>query len=189
MQGNAIQLVGEEIRKRLTAAVPTIKVYFGPLDSGTMGDAELVLFPYRINANADLRNREHETLPDADDQDRPRIYDDALPLDVHYLLSPTPAKPAGDWQGPEILGRAMQVLNAAANVGIIVEGEIVHLSLDSTTAEEMGRIWAFFPAINYRTAVVYLATPVWIDPPVARLTGAPVVGERYVPRPKVEESA
>jgi hypothetical protein len=189
MQGDAIQLVGEEICKRIAAAQPTISVYFGPLDSNGIGEADLVLFPYRVNANADLRNREHEVMPEADDRDRPRIYSDALPLDVHYLLSPAPAKPTGEWQGPKTLGRAIQILNAAANIGIIVEGEIVHLSLDTTTTEEMGRIWAFFPAINFRTAVVYLATPVWIDPPLARAPAAPVVEERYLPRPKVEETA
>lgn len=190
MRHDAIQLVGEEICKRIVTSAPPLTIFFGPLDDLKAGDHDLVLFPYRISVSADLRNHEHEVAPDplAGDQEHPRVYDEALPLEVRYLLAAT-RKAQGDWRGPAALGRAMQILNVDANIGMLVGGDIIHLSLDTTSAEEMGRIWAFFPAINYRTSVVYLATPVWIDPPSPRVTGAPVVHEKYRPWPKLEESA
>jgi hypothetical protein len=43
----------------------------------------------------------------------------------------------------------------------------------------MSRIWTLFPTANYRTSVVYLATPVWIDPAHIAATGAPVVEEPH----------
>ncbi|MES0199822.1 Pvc16 family protein [Mesorhizobium sp. M0011] len=194
MKGNAIQLVGEEIAKRIEASGidPKINVYFGPLDvdDAISGDPRLILFPYRVSVNADLRNTEHRVpalVPDPHGGIpvvRDEIYDEALPLDVHFVLCGRPTKPIVQWQGPDALGTAMQRLNdPASRFGLLVEGELVHLSLDTVSTEEMGRIWSLFPAVNYRTSVVYLASPVWIDPQHPRETGTPVVHEKYLPRP------
>lgn len=49
------------------------------------------------------------------------------------------------------------------------------MTLEPLTTEEASRIWALFPTANYRTSVVYLATPVWIDPLLPEIVGAPVV--------------
>jgi hypothetical protein len=184
MQGSAIQLVGEAIKGRIEAA--GLSVLFGPLDQDKSSFDEskaFVLFPYRVVANADQRNREHEVPPNPDDADQQHavVYDEALPLDVYFLLS-APRGGAAEWSGPRELGSAMQALNVPANTGLIVEGEIVHLSLEPVTTEEMGRIWSLFPSINYRTSVVYLATPVWIDPKQPKVVGPPVTHERYLPR-------
>ncbi|MER9247628.1 Pvc16 family protein [Mesorhizobium sp. M0590] len=189
MNNNAIQLVGEEIVKRIAAT--KVAVHFGPLDIGD--DIEptrhLILFPYRVSVNADMRNSEHRVPALVDDGHgvpivRDKIFDEAIPLDVHFLLCVRPSKPEREWQGTVDLGKALQVLNAASGrFGLLVDGEIVHLSLDTVSTEEMARIWSLFPAVNYRTSVVYLASPVWIDPEHPRETGTPVVHEKYLPRP------
>ncbi|MGY4404065.1 Pvc16 family protein [Bradyrhizobium sp. USDA 3315] len=186
MQGDAIQRVGVEIAKRIEGA-SGVTVYHGPPDASDddkQGPKSLVLFPLRAMVNAELRNVEHRAPPkNANGPDV--IYDESLPLDVHYLLCPNPAvRPGPDWDGVQLLGKALQALNGpAGRFGLLVQGELVHLSLDFVSSEEMGRIWALFPAINYRTSVVYLATPVWIDPATERVTGTPVVHEKYLPRP------
>jgi hypothetical protein len=191
MQGDAIQLVGDEMGRRIAAATAprqagdpaAVSVYHGPLDVAAAAAAQLVLFPIRTLVNADLRNGEHRAPPAAAGGEV--VYDAALPLDVHFLLCANPVLAGdGEWLGAQYLGRAMQALNGpAGRFGLLVEGELVHLSLDFTSTEDMGRIWALFPAINYRTSVVYLATPVWIDPLDPTLTGPPVVYEKYAPRP------
>ena len=53
--------------------------------------------------------------------------------------------------------------------------EAVHVSLEALTTEETGRIWALFPTANYRTSVVYLASPAWIDPLQPEAVAVPVV--------------
>jgi hypothetical protein len=74
----------------------------------------------------------------------------------------------------------MQALNdEPILVGLPVQNETVRVSLDSVSNEEMSRIWTLFPRADYCTSVVYLATPVWIDPDSARLPAPPVVHETY----------
>jgi hypothetical protein len=74
----------------------------------------------------------------------------------------------------------MQALNdRPVLLGIAVQGETARLSLEPTTTEEMSRIWSLFPTVNFRTSVVYLASPVWIDPAVVRTVGPPVLREPH----------
>ena len=55
--------------------------------------------------------------------------------------------------------------------------EVTRVTLDPVGSEEMSRIWALFPTVNYRTSVVYLVTPVWIDPAQPPVNAPPVVQE------------
>jgi hypothetical protein len=74
----------------------------------------------------------------------------------------------------------MQLLNASPNItGVPVQGETVRVTLDPISSEEMSRIWALFPVANYRTSVVYLVTPVWLDPAAPAITAAPVTAEPH----------
>ena len=174
MDSRAIETVGKAIVARLGAGTveEQVKVFFGA--PGTQGDEPLIFFPYHINVNADLRNSEH-VAPPKQSGAAGVVYDGALPLDVYFLLCGNPKNPDSSPQ----LGKAMQRLNEVANIGLIVEGEVVHLSLYTVTPEDMGRIWALFPTINYRPSVVYLATPIWIDPLLPRVAGPPVIDEKY----------
>ena len=60
--------------------------------------------------------------------------------------------------------RAMQALQRASVLtGPAVDGDQVRLTLEAVTTEELAHIWALFPNTNYRTSVVYVASPVRID--------------------------
>ena len=168
MDANAIKFVSEALQSRLTTAfaahdIPGT-VYVGPLDNRDADGASVVLFLYRLSVNADLRNDLHLVQPP--DPDAQTIaHEGGLPLDLHYLLTAGTPQTGGELDALRVLGFAMQALNDAPSlVGIPVQGETVRLTLDSISSEEMSRIWTLFPTSNYRTSVVYLASPVWIDP-------------------------
>jgi hypothetical protein len=62
------------------------------------------------------------------------------------------------------LGRAMQALQQVSVLtGPAVDGDQVRLTLEAVTTEELAHVWALFPNTNYRTSVVYVASPVRID--------------------------
>ena len=66
----------------------------------------------------------------------------------------------------------MQALQAEPELtGAAVDHETVRVTLEPLTTEEASRIWALFPTANYRTSIAYLATPVWIDPPLPAAVG------------------
>jgi hypothetical protein len=178
MDANAIRVVTKALQDFLTPIVGD--VFVGPLDDPNASGAKALLFLYRVAVNADLRSSPHFVAP-ADPAQAPTIYENSLPLDLHYLLTAGTAQTGGELDALRILGLMMQALNDAPNlVGLPVQGETVRLTLDPVGSEEMSRIWTLFPTANYRTSVVYLATPVWIDPGVPRTPGAPVVEEPHV---------
>lgn len=177
MNANAVQLVTKALQDLLSDAIGP--VYVGPLDDPQAAGAKAVLFLYRVAINADLRNSEH-VLPPQVPGGPPVVYDSALPLDLFYLLTPGDAQAGGELDALATLGRAMQVLNAAPNLtGVPVQGETVRVTLDPISSEEMSRIWALFPVANYRTSVVYLVTPVWLDPVAPVVMAAPVTSEPH----------
>ncbi len=165
------------LKAALTAAGSTHTTYVGPLDDREAINAALVLFLFRVSPNMNLRNSEHRVAP-AVQGDPDRIYTNALPLDLHYILTVGPRADAGEPESLRILGYAMQALNdSPLLVGSQVAGETVRLSLDMVNAEEMGRVWSLFPTVNYRTSVLYLASPVWIDPAQAPAAAAATVNQ------------
>jgi len=183
MDADALKQVSTALKDRIEAVVGANTVHVGPIDDDEAANAPLVLFLYRVAINADLRNLGHR-LPAANPQDPPIVYENALPFDLFYLLSASPSKADTDLEGLAQLGQAIQVLNdQPLFVGAAVSGEIVRLSIDSVGTEEMSRIWALFPTVNYRTSVIYLVTPVWIDPATPPSGAAPVVSESYDPTP------
>ena len=184
MNGDAIQLVSKALEDLLNAALAKQSiqggVFVGPLDDPEANGHAAVLFLYRVAVNADLRNSEHR-VPAAVDDDPPVIHQGALPLDLYYLLTGGTAQTGGERDtGLRVLGYVMQALNSTPNLaGISVQGELVRLTLDPVSSEEMSRIWTLFPTANYRTSVVYLASPVWIDPVSSRLPAPPVRQEPH----------
>jgi hypothetical protein len=182
MNGNAIQLVSKSLQDLLTAAFVRQNipggVYVGPLDDPDANGAAAVLFLYRVAVNAELRNEGHVVAP-ADPSQSPVLHRDALPLELFYLLTGGNSQTGGERDaGLMVLGFAIQALNDAPNlVGVPLAGEVVRLTLDSVNNEEMSRIWALFPTVNYRTSVVYRASPVWIDPAATRFDAPPVVDQ------------
>jgi hypothetical protein len=173
--------VTEALKKLLTPAIGS--VYIGPLDDPDAAGDQAVLFLYRVAVNGDLRNSTHVLPPAAPGQPQ-RQFDGSLPLDLYYLLTAGNAETGGEGPALATLGRAMQVLNGSPTLtGIDVRGETVRVTLDPVSTEEMSRIWTLFPAANYRTSVVYLATPVWIDPVAPTIAGSPVIEEPHLVGP------
>ena len=149
-------------------------MFVGPLDDANATGAKLILFLYRVVPNASLRNREH-TVASSNPPPAALVFRNALPLDLHFLLT-VGTNPAGS-EEPMLsgLGAAMQSLQDDPELtGQKLAYEPVHLSLEALATDEMSRIWALFPTANYRTSVAYVATPVWIDPPQPAAQAAPV---------------
>lgn len=178
MSADAIFQVTRALRLRLEQVAGAGNVFVGPLDDPDAGSAALILFLYRVAPNASLRNREHR-VPSSVPASPAVLFRNALPLDLHFLLT------VGKSSGPseefllKTLGAAMQALQLDADLtGVEVGYETVHLSLDPLSTDETSRIWALFPTANYRTSVAYLATPVWIDPKQPELTAEAVRTDR-----------
>jgi hypothetical protein len=182
MNANAIQLVTLALRDLLAPALGG-SVYIGPLDDPQAAGAAAVLFLYRVSVNADLRNSSH-ALPPAVPGNPPVVFEGSLPLELRYLLTAGNAEAGGELPALETLGRAMQLLQASPNLtGVPVQGETVRVTFDPVSSEEMSRIWTLFPAANYRTSVVYLVTPVWIDPTLPLTPAPPVTSEAHLVGP------
>lgn len=178
MSADAVYQVTRALRLRLEQVAGAGKVFVGPLDDPDVGNALLILFLYRIVPNASLRNREHR-VPSSLAPPAVAIFRNALPLDLHYLL--TVGKTPGDNEEflLKVLGAAMQALQLDTELtGPEVGNEAIHLSLDPLSTDETSRIWALFPTANYRTSIAYLATPVWIDPKLPETVAPPVAQDR-----------
>jgi hypothetical protein len=190
MNADALLRITEALRDRLTAALASSgvpgTVFVGPLDDPDASGAALVLFLYRIVPNASLRNREHRVPTGTPGQ--VTVFQNALPLDLYYLLTVGTTPGASEETPLRALGFAMQALQDAPDVtGLAVNHETVRVTLEPLTTEEASRIWTLFPAANYRTSIAYLATPVWIDPLRATPLAAPVREDQLVAGAKVEE--
>jgi hypothetical protein len=186
MDFNAIRRVTTALKVMLDDAVREANggaaesVFVGPLDDPGSAGFKLVLFLYRVSTNPDLRSSTH-VVPSADPNQPPAIYENSLPLDLHYLLTGATQNPGIELTDLSLLGRAMQALqNKSFLAGVAVQNETVRISMDPVSSEDMSRIWSLFPAVNYRTSVIYLATPVWIDPARPTEPGPPVVEEPHV---------
>jgi len=182
MDSNAISTVAAALKARLESALDpggtgTQHVFVGPLDDTAGDKLNLRLFLYRVAANADLRSSEH-VVPASSSSVPPTIYRDSLPLDLYFLLTVSTKGAADELGDLSLLGQAMQALNdSPVLAGSAVHSEVTRVTLDPVGSEEMSRIWALFPTVNYRTSVVYLVTPVWIDPAVPPVNALPVVQE------------
>jgi hypothetical protein len=183
MNFDAIELASKAFESALeeafvAAGIPG-DVYVGPLDDAEAQDAAAVLFLYRVVANADLRSAEHR-VPAPDPAQPAIVHQGALPLDLYYLFTAGTSQTGGELKALRVLGCAMQRLNDQPQlVGLGVGGDTVRVTLEPVTSEEMSRIWTLFPTANFRTSVVYVVSPVWIDPAIARTVGPPVISEPH----------
>lgn len=191
MKADGILRVTEALRERLKAALASSgvpgTVFVGPLDDADASGAALILFLYRIVPNASLRNSEHRLPSDAPPP--VVVFHNSLPLDLYFLVTVGTTPNSSEETLLRALGFAMQELQAAPDLtGPAVSQETVRVTLEPLSTEEASRIWALFPTANYRTSIAYLATPVWIDPPLPAPLAAPVVQDRLHAGHKVTEA-
>jgi hypothetical protein len=171
------------LRDRLVAAVGG-SVFVGPLDDPNVGTSQLILFLYRLAPNPSLRNRAHRVPSNPVPAPQPTpppavVFRNSLPLDLHYLVTVGNNSTGSEEAFLKPLGAAMQALQLNPElIGATLGHEAVHVSLDPLSSEENSRVWALFPAANYRTSVAYLVSPVWIDPEVPEPTAHPVLQDR-----------
>ncbi|NHZ64600.1 Pvc16 family protein [Massilia genomosp. 1] len=184
MNYEAIYKVSIALRERVQQAYAAAGgagngVYVGPLDDADAAGHKLVLFLYRVAPNPSLRNTAH-TVPSPAAPPVSITYKDALALDLYYLLTlGDAAGEAADLEQLKFLGSALQTLQRDPILaGIAVDHEPVKVSLDPLGNDDMSRLWALFPTMNYRTSVAFLASPVWLDPRDPGTPAAPVIDER-----------
>lgn len=187
MQADAIQRVSnalhDVLESALTAASVQGGVFIGPMDDPNAVGAALVLTLFRIVPTPDLRNSDHVTLS-ADPVPRPVTYTGSLPVDLYYLIAAGDQSVGGEVDSLYWIGLALQTLQALGEIsGSVVDGESVRLTIDPVSNEEMGRIWTLFPTENYRTSVIYIASPVWIDPATVATPARLVRIHRTIPPP------
>ncbi len=190
MTATSIYQVTMALQRRLQTALNNSPVpgtvFVGPLDDPDAPGAALVLFLYRVVPSATLRNREHRVPSNMPGQ--VIVFQNALPLDLYYLLTVGTTTGASEEGLLRALGYAMQALQAEPDLtGPAVNYETVHVTLEPLTTEEASRIWTLFPTANYRTSIAYLATPVWIDPSRPTPSAAPVSEDQLIAGSKVEE--
>jgi hypothetical protein len=171
---NVTAALSARLQSALTAAGIPGTVFVGPLDDPDSAGAPLILFLYRMMPNATLRNREHRVVSQTPPHDV-IVFNDSLPLDLYYLI--TVGTRPGQSEEPLLraMGFAIRELQSAPDLtGPAVSNETVHVSLEPLSTDEVSRVWNLFPAANYRTSIAYLASPVWIDPALPPVLGAPV---------------
>ena len=193
MKADAILRVTETLRERLKQALlasglPGATVFVGPLDDADASGATLILFLYRIMPNATLRNSEHRVVSSVSPPPV-QVFQNSFPLDLYFLITVGTIPNSSEETPLQALGFAIQALQAEPDLtGASVNNETVHLTFEPLTTEEASRIWALFPTANYRTSIAYLATPVWIDPPVLSAVAGPVVDDRLLAGPRAAEA-
>lgn len=185
MKADAIQRVTIALRGRLEAAISNAgmsgSVFVGPLDDRDAPGALLVLFLYRIVPNTTLRNQERRLASGTDRNID--AFRNSLPLDLYFLLSVGTTEGASEEVPLRTLGFAMRELHLDPILTLSspnLESELVRVTLEPLTTEESSRIWALFPAVNYRTSVAYLASPVWLDPDAPDQNGVPVSTDQLI---------
>lgn len=157
------------------------KVHIGAPIKDERDDLTVSLFLFHIEPNAELRNEQrYEAPPAVEPASGPAGQLDALPLDLRYLIT---VFRDGDLRTADpnelaTLGKIIQVLHAEPTLtGPLLPNQIVRVTPEPYPMEEISRVWGLFPNEMYRTSMVYLATPVFVE--VTDLTvGPPVLRRR-----------
>ena len=178
MTERAIAETTDAVKMLLESAVGNGQVHVGAPLSGEVGGRRASLFLLYLQPNAELRNEPRRTPPPATSAaPEPAEALDALPLDLRYLITVFRgggAGGAGEANELLFLGRIVQAIHTHPTLtGSSLAEQEVRLTLEAYSMEEMSRIWTLFPDNVYRTSLVYLASPVFVEvgPP---LSGPPV---------------
>jgi hypothetical protein len=97
---------------------------------------------------------------------------------MHLLLTVASTTSGGEPASLGTLGRVLQALADAPVLGPDdVPDQEARVSLEHPSTEELARVWAMFPLTSYRPSLLYIVTPVWIDPAAPADVAAPVVSD------------
>jgi Pvc16 N-terminal domain len=181
MSAFAIQDVMTALQRRLRSALAAdglpANVYVGPPDDDTAKASDLTILLVRSIPSQALRNTERR-LPPAGPNQPARVMPNATPLDLHLLLTVASTTSGGE---PASLGTLGRVVQAIADAPILGPDEVpdqeARISLDFAATEDLARVWAMFPLTSYRPSLLYVVTPVWIDPAVILTDAAAVTGD------------
>jgi hypothetical protein len=146
------------------------EVHIGSPLRREMGTARVALTLVHIQPNAALRNTPvFRAPPPSAPVTAPASAVGAVPFDLLFLITCYRAPAPGGVAPPEpgelaTLGQIIRVLHADAMLsGSALPGQDVRLSPQSYSVDDMNRIWGLFPEEPFRTSIVYLATPVYIE--------------------------
>jgi hypothetical protein len=177
----AIVKITEGIRTRLEQAVGNNNVYVGPPVASEVGERLVSLFLFHIVPNREMRNQPRYTqATQPQPPQQPGQLLDALPLDLRYLITVFRRAGAGGLAEPNellTLGQVVRVLHAQPMLsGAAFQEQLARLSIDPYPMEELSRVWGLFPQDHYRTSIVYLASPVFVEAG-ADVAGPPVISK------------
>ena len=157
------------LARRLRDAT-SLEVHIGSPLRREMGTARVALTLVHIQPNAALRNTPvFRAPPPSAPVTGPAPPIAAIPFDLRFLITcyrqPTPGGVAPPEPGElTSLGQIIRVLHADPILtGSALPGQDVRLSPESYSQEDMNRIWGLFPEEPFRTSIVYLATPVFVE--------------------------
>lgn len=179
MSETAIEETTNALKSLLEQAIRPGRVHIGAPIKDERKSKEASLFLFHIEPNAELRNERRFEPPTVEPPTRPAEQLDALPLDLRYLITVF-RKGDIDTADPNeltTLGQIIQVLHARPTLtGSLLPNQLVRLTPEPYPMEELSRVWGLFPNEMYRTSMVYLATPVFVE--VTDLTVTPPVLKR-----------
>jgi len=174
--GRVTQAMRGIIRARLAGSDVDTPIFLGSPGLRADGsDALISLFLFHLEPNREMRNAPRAVATAGATDLLPQ---DALPLDLRYLISFFRSDAATDTDDLLRLGNVIAALHASPTISESqVPGQSVRVTPEPYPMEEISRVWGLFSNKQYVTSVVYLASPVFIDAAAAR-RGGPVVSRR-----------
>jgi hypothetical protein len=161
---NVLNALLRRLRTGLASGALPANVYIGPPDDDAAKASDLTILLVRVVPAIGLRNSERR-LPPASPGQPARLLPNATALDMHLLLTVANTATGGEPASLGTLGRVVQLLADAPVLGPDeVPDQEARVTLDNTATEDLARVWAMFPLTSYRPSLLYIVTPVWIDP-------------------------
>jgi hypothetical protein len=178
MTATAVAATTEALRGVIEQALGANQLYIGPPIAAEVGAQRASLLLFHVQPNAELRNEPYFSAPPATG---PAIATpgerNALPLDLRYLITVFRTTGLGNAADPNelvTLGQIVQALHANPTLtGARLTDQLVRVTPEPYPMEELSRVWGLFPQDHYRTSMVYLASPVFVEAG-AFIAGPPV---------------
>ena len=168
MSESAVFNTAQALRDHIGQAVGGANnVHIGAPIRNEVGLARVSIFPFHFEVNKDMRNRmSFRSPPLLEPASGTREKVDALPFDIRFLITVFRTPDASSPSPNELttLGQIIQILQAQPDLaGENLEGQVVRMSPEPYSMEDISRIWGLFGQDTYRTSVVYMASPVIVE--------------------------